>query len=353
MKGWILVGWAQKSPKPCPTEWRGERHGSPVLHSSPYSSLTSSVSKTILLSFPGDGKLNLRFQPLEMKLDLGMVWSTCCCLWLSHREHGCLWSVPDYVGQTCEIRCATSVRYMFTELREKGWAHGNQNSWQEFCPTWFISSLNFECEICEDVHFRLEKKGSVEIVLCRCHSISDIQAGQTPTADIRVFNLASCWTFGVFPSYQYYVSHSGNRVFIYSKTCIEDSFFSSLFISRNQVQNCHFYIVPSLTENMDALSSSSNGAGDTLFSFHENCWQCKHWTYYSSSIDNLKSEMVYGLCDELQSAQLLILGMFYTRTFPCIQFNWRLGFKEVDFAKKIRMSVFRLLNHLPHLIIRK
>jgi hypothetical protein len=36
-------------------------------------------------------------------------------------------------------------------------------------------------------------------------------------------------------------------------------------VSKDQVQNCHFNIVPSLTENMDALWSSSNGAGDIFF----------------------------------------------------------------------------------------
>lgn len=46
----------------------------------------------------------------------------------------------------------------------------------------------------------------------------------------------------------------------------------------------------------------------------------------SNSIDNLRLEMSYALCGELQSAQLLkfqaqLLGMFYTRTFQKLNFN--------------------------------
>ena len=53
-------------------------------------------------------------------------------------------------------------------------------------------------------------------------------------------------------------------------------------------------------------------------------------TCLSYSIDDLKSEMVYALCDELQSALpikflSLFSSMFYTCTFQNLDFGTRVG----------------------------
>ena len=60
--------------------------------------------------------------------------------------------------------------------------------------------------------------------------------------------------------------------------------------------------------------------------------------FQTHSIDNLKSEMAYALSDELQSAQSskfqpLFLSMFYTRTFP-----------SLDFDPRIELNMLRICN---------
>lgn len=77
------------------------------------------------------------------------------------------------------------------------------------------------------------KKESLKMVLCRSDTVFVRHKWAKHQMQrfyvIRVLNLASCWTFGVFPLQNKLLLLCfafGESGFIYGKTCIEDSFFS-------------------------------------------------------------------------------------------------------------------------------
>lgn len=158
--------------------------------------------------------------------------------------------------QTWEIRCATSIRCTFLELREKEWAHGTQKQLTGFLSnlTYFFSS--FECKICKGVYNQIKNRINGDSIVQVSHSISEIQAGRTPNPDIlcnsriKFGELLDIWCISTTKtsnwycdSVQFALRESG---LIYGKTFVADSFLASKFYhftSRDQGLNCHFVII--------------------------------------------------------------------------------------------------------------
>ena len=156
--------------------------------------------------------------------------------------------------QTSEIRCATSIRYTFVELREKEWDHGFKKQLTGFLSnlTYFFSS--FGCKICEGVHDQIKNRTNGDGIVQVSHSISEIQAGRTPNPDIlcnsriKFGELLDIWCISITKQAIDIVvlcdAHWKSRVWCMVKPALRNlasKFFPC--ISRDQGLDCHFVII--------------------------------------------------------------------------------------------------------------